>query len=70
LKINIASRWFLLHRNIIWCRDIYEITVLLLRKLRFPEIKTCETTAEPGWVIGPVQACTGMIYLYLYLEDV
>ena len=30
---------------------IYEITVLLLRKLRFPEIRTCETADGMGWVI-------------------
>jgi len=28
-----------------------EITVLLLRTLRFPEIKTCELTDELRWVI-------------------
>jgi len=30
---------------------MYEITVLLLRTLRFPYITTCETTDELGWVI-------------------
>jgi len=29
-----------------WCTIIYEITILLLRTLRFPESKTCETSDE------------------------
>ena len=70
LRINIASSWFLLHRNILLHTDIYEITVLLLRTPRFPEIGTCETTDELDWVTGSVQACTEMLYFYLYHEDV
>jgi len=35
---------------VLYCTDIYAITVLLLRTLRFPEIKTCETAYELGWV--------------------
>ena len=38
-------------KNILWCTDIYEVTVFLLRTLRFPEIRACETTDELGWVI-------------------
>jgi hypothetical protein len=34
---------------------IYEITVLLLRKLKFPGIRTCETTDELRLVI---MSCT------------
>jgi len=49
---------------------IYEITVLLLRKFRFPETRTCETTNELCWVIGPIQGCTGMLDFYFYHEDV
>jgi len=30
------------------------IPVLLLRTFRFPEIRTCETTDDLGWVIGSV----------------
>ena len=30
-------------RNIVWCTDIYEITVSLLRTLSIPEIIKCET---------------------------
>jgi hypothetical protein len=41
-----------------------------LENLRFPEIRTCETIDELDWVIGPVQACTGMLYHYLYHEEV
>jgi hypothetical protein len=34
--------------NILWCIIIYEIIVVLLRTLRFPEIKACETTEKLG----------------------
>jgi len=35
----------------LWCPVIYEITILLLRTLRFPEIRTCEMTDELRWVM-------------------
>ena len=31
---------------------MYKVTILLLRTLRFPEIRTCKTTDEMGWVIS------------------
>jgi hypothetical protein len=39
-------------RNIFYGVQLF-IPVLLLRTLRFPEFKTCETTDELGWVIRP-----------------
>ena len=47
---------------VLYCTDIYEITVLLLRTLRFLEIRTCETTDELGWVICP-RFIPGPIYV-------
>jgi hypothetical protein len=41
----------------LWRPVIYEITVLLLRTLRFPEIRTCETTDVLRRVIS-----TGLAY--------
>jgi len=34
--------------NILWCTDIYEITVLLLKTLRFPEIIRDEAEYSGG----------------------
>ena len=46
-----------------WCEEyfnvpvIYEITVLLLRTFRFPEIRTCEETDKLRPVINLVSQC-------------
>ena len=39
------------------CPVIYEITVLLLRTLRFPEIRACEKTDGLRQVMNPVSQC-------------
>jgi len=35
----------------LWCPIVYEITILLLRTLRFPEVRTRETAAEVGYSV-------------------
>jgi len=56
---------------ILWCTDIYEVTVLLLRTLRFPQFKTCETTDELRWVIKSSSSCPvpslKLIFLYIMI---
>jgi hypothetical protein len=36
--------WWYNTKNVLWCTVTYEFAILLLRALRFPEIRTCETT--------------------------
>jgi hypothetical protein len=39
------------YKEYLWCIIIYEIIVVLLRTLRFPDMKTCEVTEElGGWL--------------------
>jgi len=51
------------------CTDIYEITVLVLRTLKFLEIRKCERTNERGWVITRLwhceHVCSGELLLLL-----
>jgi len=41
------------------------IPILLLRTLRFPEIRTCEMTDELGWVILQT-ATTGLHHSFIH----
>jgi len=43
--------WWYNTKNIFWCTDVYEITVLLLRPFRVSDIRTCVTTVELDWVV-------------------
>ena len=54
-------------KNISWCQIIYEITVLLLRTSRFPEIRTYETIDELRLVTVSVHQCSTLIHIYMLL---
>jgi hypothetical protein len=39
------------YKEYLLCTLSFEITVLLLRTLRFPEIRTCDTADELRWLV-------------------
>jgi len=41
-KLIIRERYIIYHINFLWCPIVYDVTILLLRTLRFPEVRTCE----------------------------